>query len=65
MRLLPISSRNQTAYVFTTAAGPRQFYEFITKLGMVDIYQPPVCGGVLEEKVHKEDNRKIRAMVHS
>ena len=51
MRLSPISSRNQTADVFIKAAGPRQSYECITKLEMVDIYQPPACGGVLAEEV--------------
>jgi hypothetical protein len=50
MRLLPVSSQNQTADVFTKASGPRQFYECINKLGMLDIYQPPSCGGVLEER---------------
>jgi hypothetical protein len=45
MRLLPVSSHNQTADVFTKASGPRQFYECINKLGMLDIYQPPSCGG--------------------
>ena len=46
MRLLHVSSSNQTTNVFTKAARPRQIYECITKLGMVDIYQPPACGGV-------------------
>lgn len=49
MRLLPVSSQNQTADVFTKAAGPCQFHECITKQGMADIYQPPVCEGVLEQ----------------
>jgi hypothetical protein len=51
MRLLPISSHNQTADVFTKASGPRQFYECINKLGMIDIYQPPACGGGIRAKL--------------
>ena len=58
-RLLPISSHNQTADVFTKAAGPRQFYEFINMLGMVDIYQPLACEGVLEKKANTEENEDI------
>ena len=42
MRLLPVTSQHQTTDVFTKASGPKQFHECIVKLGMVDIYQPPV-----------------------
>jgi hypothetical protein len=59
MRLLPVSSHNQTADVFTKASGPRQFYECINKLGMLDIYQPPSCGGVLEAS-KKEQSMAIQ-----
>jgi len=42
MHLLPITSEHQTTDVFTKASSPKQFHECIIKLGMVDIYQPPV-----------------------
>jgi hypothetical protein len=45
MRLLPITSQHQTADMFTKASGPRQFHDCMLKLGMIDIYQPPVCEG--------------------
>jgi len=53
MCLLPVTSHNQTTYIFTKAAGPRQLHACMLKLGMVDIYQPPACEGVSahEEKV--------------
>jgi hypothetical protein len=58
MRLLPVTSQHQTADMFTKASGPRKFHECMLKLGMVDIYQPPVCKVVLthEENEAKEDN---------
>jgi hypothetical protein len=66
MRLLPISSHNQTADVFTKASNPRQFYECVNKLGLIDIYQPPACGGVLEQNTeeiklqeHDKDNMEV------
>jgi len=60
MRLVHVSSSNQTTYVFTKEAEPRKFYECITKLGMVDIYQSPACGGYEKRKL-----RKIGARVQS
>ena len=50
---------NQMTNVFTKAAGPRQFYECNTKLGMVDIYQPPACEGVLEDRSKTEEELKV------
>ena len=52
MRLLTISSHNQTADVFTKRAGPHQFHECINKLGMVDIYQPLACEGVSKKQAN-------------
>jgi len=35
------------------AARPRQFRECITELGMVDIYQPPACEGILANTTYE------------
>lgn len=66
MRLLSISSHNQTADVFTKVSNPRQFYECVNKLGLVDIYQPLACGGVLEQnteeiklQAHDKNNMEV------
>ena len=48
MRLLPISSQNQCADIFTKALTFKSFANFLPKLGLVDIYHPPACGGVTE-----------------
>ena len=46
MKLLPISSQNQLADIFTKALPPRSFQAIFSKLGLIDIFQPPACGGV-------------------
>ena len=45
MRLLPVSSHDQRADIFTKALPFRSFPTFLPKLGLLDIYQPPTCGG--------------------
>jgi len=45
LRLLPISSKEQLANFFTKALPPPFFVPFISKLGMIDIYYAPACGG--------------------
>jgi hypothetical protein len=57
MRLLPVTSHNQTADIFTKAAGPRQFHACMLKLGMVDIYQPPACEGVSAHEENVEETK--------
>ena len=47
LRLLPISSKEQLADFFTKALPPPLFTPFISKLGMIDIYHTPACGGML------------------
>ena len=49
LRLLPISSQNRLTDV-TKALLPRSFGEIISKLRLVDIFQPPVCGGISENQ---------------
>jgi hypothetical protein len=54
MKLLPITSQDQIADFFTKSLLPQPFHLLLSKLGLVDIYQPPPCGGLL----HNEDNSK-------
>jgi hypothetical protein len=56
--LLPVTSHNQTADIFTKAAGPRQFHACMLKLGMVDIYQPPTCEGVSAREENEEETKQ-------
>lgn len=49
MCLLPVSSHDQAANVFTKALGPSPFFDYFAKLGLVGIYQPQAYGRVLAE----------------
>ena len=60
MRLLPVSSQNQLADIFTKALPPKPFSFLLSKLGLVDIFQPPACGGLSEE----EPNKHKQAQAH-
>jgi hypothetical protein len=44
-KLLPISSKDQVADFFTKSLLPQPFNNLLYKLGMINIYQPPTCGG--------------------
>ena len=44
-KLLPISSKVQVADFFTKSLLPQPFNLLLSKLGMLDIYHPPTCGG--------------------
>jgi hypothetical protein len=50
MRLLPVPSASQVADIFTKASHPRPFHALVVKLGLVDIFHPPACGGVTTEE---------------
>lgn len=56
LRLLPISSKEQLVDFFTKALPPPSFIPFISKLGMVDIYHGPACGGMLNYKMNDDAN---------
>ena len=56
MRLLPISSDLQVADVFTKGFTVASMRVFLPKLGMVDIYHPPVCGGLMKEEGSREES---------
>lgn len=47
--LLPISSAQQLADVFTKALDPTPFHNFISKLGLLNICAP-ACGGILDNR---------------
>jgi len=51
LKLLPVSSKDQLADFFTKALLPQPFNTLLSKLGMLDIYHSPTCGGIL----HNED----------
>ena len=55
MRLLPISSSMQVADLFTKSLTLPMLRQFFPKLGLVDIYQPPACGG-LKDYQHQTDS---------
>lgn len=44
MKLLLMKSKNQLVNFFFKALHPQLFSEFLSKLKMVDIYQPLTCG---------------------
>ena len=51
----PVSSSDQMADFFTKPLLPQPFNTLLFKLGMLDIYHSPACGGLLEKE---EENRK-------
>jgi len=54
MRLLPISSSNQLVDIFTKALPPRLFSTFLSKLGLVNLFDPPICGEVTKTEEAQE-----------
>ena len=63
MRLLPISSHNQLADIFTKALPPRLFNSNLSKLGLVNIFLPPACWGVSKEEPNS--NQQAQSENHS
>jgi hypothetical protein len=55
LKLLPVSSSDQLADFFTKPLLPQPFNTLLFKLGMLDIYHSPACGGLL---VKEENNTK-------
>jgi hypothetical protein len=55
LKLLPISSQDQVADFFTKALLPKTFNVLLSKLGLINIYQPPTCGGILHSDI-SDDN---------
>lgn len=55
LKLLPVSSQDQIADFFTKPLLPKTFSLLLSKLGLIDIYEPPTCGGLLHH-IEEEDN---------
>ena len=55
-KLLLVITNDQIAEFFIKALFPQPFNLLLSKLGMLDIYHPPTCGGILntEDSVNKE-----------
>lgn len=45
LKLLPVSSQDQVADFFTKALLPRTFHVLLSKLDLINIYQPPSLWG--------------------
>jgi len=44
-KLLPVTTHDQIADFFSKSLFPQPSNLLLSKLGMLDIYQPPTCGG--------------------
>jgi len=56
LRLLPISTHEQLVDFLTKPLAPPKFNQFISKLGMINIYHGQVCGRML-----KHNTKEIEA----
>lgn len=50
MKLLPVSSKDTLADFLTKHLLPQPFNILLSKLGMLNIYHSPACGGILENE---------------
>jgi hypothetical protein len=50
LKLLPVNSKDQLADFFTKPLLPQPFGILLSKLGLLDLYQPPSCGGLLHNQ---------------
>jgi len=58
-KLLPVTTHDQIADFFTKALYTQPFGLLLSKLGMLDIYHPPTCGGLLHSTtstIKKDEN---------
>lgn len=66
MKLLPVKSKNQLADFISKALHTEPFNEILSKLKMVDIYQPSTCGGMLNHASKKGlESRKDQKEVNN
>jgi hypothetical protein len=59
MKLLPVPSKHQLADFFTKALLPQPFNTLLSKLGLLDIYHVPTCGGIMNSKCNDLDNTSL------
>jgi len=65
-KLLPITTHDQLAdFFFTKSLFPQPFNLLLPKLGMLDIYQPPTCGGYYTMKIQRKINTRIKRSCRS
>ena len=57
-KLLPINTHDQVAVFFTKALYPQPFNILLSKLGTLDIYHPPACGGLLHNKDSSQEKQE-------
>jgi hypothetical protein len=55
LKLLPVTSQDQLADFFTKALLPKPFSILLSKMGLINIYQSPSCGGLLHHEECIED----------
>ena len=60
MRLLPISYHNQITNIFTKALPPMTFQALLSKLGLVDIFQPSTCVGGGANDINSQAKQKTK-----
>jgi hypothetical protein len=63
LKLLPVSSKDQVANLFTKSLLPQPFNNLLSKLGMIIIYQPPTCGGYYTRKCQPIEKRHLLLVV--
>jgi len=53
LKLLTVTSQDQIAdfFFFTKSLLPQPFNTLPSNLGLLDLYQPPICGGLLHDNV--------------
>jgi len=61
MHLLPVSSSNQLADIFTKALPPQLFCTLLSKLGLVNLFDPPSCGGLTKQEEAQALTKKEEA----
>jgi len=63
LKLLPVSSSDQLADFFTKPLLLQPFDTLLFKLGMLNIYHSPACGGLLEEEENNKE--KVSSLLTS
>lgn len=62
MRLIPVSSSNQLADIFTKALPPRLFSLNLSKLELINIFPPPTCGGLTDKEPNPSQKQHCAAV---
>jgi hypothetical protein len=65
LKRLPVSSQDQLADFFTKLLLPKFFSLLLSKLGLIDINQPPSCGGLSHSNKKEEETTKDTTLLAS